>query len=81
MLVTLVDVLGYASTIRKGYRYPYEEMPTSFSLNSLKFVFAIFALSSYSIATVVYPASLVFMNGFVAILVIFRRQQMHARAG
>jgi|SRR3989344_33692 len=80
VLITLVDVLGYASTIRKGYRYPHEELATSFSLNSLKFVFAIFALQTYSIATVLYPASLIFMNGFVAILVVFRRWWAQGRS-
>ncbi len=74
VLVTIIDVLGYASTIRKGYRYPHEEMATSFSLNSLKYVFALFALQAYSIATVLYPASLIFMNGLVAVLVVVRRR-------
>ncbi len=83
ILVTLVDVLGYASTLRKGYLHPSEENITSFGLNSLKFVAAIFALQSYSLVTWLYPGALIIMNGSVAILVAIRRWQnlpFHSRA-
>ena len=75
MLVTTVDVLGYASTLRKGYRYPHEENVASFSMQSLKYVVSITALQSYSLVTWLYPAAMIVMNSAVAILVAARQYQ------
>ncbi len=79
VLVTFIDVLGYGSTLKKGYTKPHEEMITSFALNSLKYAVALFALQSYSVATWLYPAALVFMNGLVAAMVAYRRTKIHIR--
>jgi hypothetical protein len=75
VLATATDVVGYGSTIRKGWREPDRDSATSFALNSVKFVPALFALESYSLATWLYPATLVVVNGFVAVMLVVRRQQ------
>ena len=54
--------LGYGSTIKKGWIEPQKDSVTSFALNSAKFVPSLFALQSYSLATWLYPATLVLMN-------------------
>jgi hypothetical protein len=76
IIVTLVDVLGYASTLRKGWHKPGEDMITSFGLNSIKFIFSILALSSYSIATWFYPAWMIIMNGLVVVVLVTRRNKL-----
>lgn len=76
VLATIVDVVGYLPTIRKGWFEPHKDSATSFSLNSLKFVPALFALESYSVATWLYPATLVVVNGGVATLLLVRRRRV-----
>jgi hypothetical protein len=80
VLATATDVIGYGSTIRKGWSEPDEDSATSFALNSAKFVPALFALESYSLATWLYPATLVVVNGFVAMMLVVRRQQLASRS-
>ena len=75
IIVTVTDAIAFIPTFRKGYAKPYEETILTFSMSVLKFVFAIFALQSFSVATVLFPASLVLSNGlFVAMILIRRRQ-------
>jgi hypothetical protein len=76
VLATAVDCAGYAPTFRKGWRAPHQDSVASFSLNSAKFVPAILALHSYSVATWLYPATLVVMNAAVATVLIWRRRMV-----
>jgi len=76
ILATATDVLGYSSTIKKGWAEPHKDSATSFALNSAKFVPALLALRSYSLTTWLYPATLVAMNGAVAIMLLSRRRQV-----
>lgn len=73
MFATAADVLGYTPTIKNGWNQPYSDSELCFWLNSFKFIPALYALDAYSIATWLYPASLVIMNGSVAIVLRVRR--------
>jgi hypothetical protein len=77
ILATTTDVIGYASTIKKGWAEPNKDSATSFALNSAKFVPSLLALGSYSLATWLYPATLVLMNGAVATMLLLRRRRIH----
>jgi hypothetical protein len=71
--LTAIDVLGYFPTIEKGRETPWEDSVVSFFLNSVKFIFGIAALRSLSFATWVtwvYPATLIIMNGYVAVTLL-----------
>jgi hypothetical protein len=74
ILIASVDVLGYGPTIRKSYHYPHEEKAISFGLNSVKHLFSFLALQNYIIATWIYPASQIFMNSLVVVLLLIRRK-------
>jgi hypothetical protein len=74
VIVTLTDALAFAPTFRKGYQKPFEETASTFALSSLKFLIALFALESYSLATWLYPASLVLMNGAFVVMLLIRRK-------
>jgi hypothetical protein len=76
ILATTTDIIGYGSTLKNGWTKPHKDSATSFALNSAKFVPSLFALESYSIATWLYPATLVLMNGAVAAMLIVRRRQL-----
>lgn len=82
VLATLTDVLGYAPTIRKGWVAPDTDDARSFLWNGIKFVPAVLALGSYSLATVLYPATLVVVNcGVWAMLLIRGRTVLRRRNG
>ena len=49
ILTTLVDLLGFAPTIRKSWNRPHTETLTFYYLNSLRFGLAIIALQKYTI--------------------------------
>jgi hypothetical protein len=76
LLTTLIDVLGFAPTIRKSWHNPHSETLSFYYLNSLRFALGIFALQQYSIVTAVYPITWFFANGLFALLLLFRRKQV-----
>jgi hypothetical protein len=76
LLIASIDVLGYAPTLRKSYHYPNEEKSITFGLNSLKHFFSFLALQNYMVATWIYPASQIFMNALVVVLLLIRRKQL-----
>lgn len=76
VLIASIDVLGYGPTIRKSYYFPHEEKAISFGLNAVKHFFSFLALQNYIIATWIYPASQIFMNSLVVVLILVRRKQL-----
>jgi hypothetical protein len=78
ILATVVDVLGYGPTLTKAWSRPNSDSITSFTLNSLKFIPSLFAMNSVSVATCVYPSTLVVVNLGVGLLLLFRRRHQSA---
>jgi len=74
ILAATVNVLGFGPTVTKAWNRPFSDSVTTFALNSLKFVPSFFALDTVSVATWVFPATLVVANAVVA-LVIYRRRR------
>lgn len=81
ILVSLIDMLGFAPTIRKSWHRPHEETLISYVLNTVRFVLALFALEQYSIVTVLYPATWLAANGLFSLFLIARRQQLDRSNG
>jgi uncharacterized membrane protein YphA (DoxX/SURF4 family) len=69
-------VAGFAMNIRKAYKKPKEENSVAFWLNTLKFVPAIGALSSYTFLTVAYPLLAATGNAAVALVVGLRNRSL-----
>jgi hypothetical protein len=76
IIIASIDVIGYGPTLRKCFYYPHEEASASFGLNSAKHTFALLALQHYMVATWIYPASQIFMNGLVVSLIAIRKKQL-----
>ena len=74
ILVTITYALGFLPTFYKGYLRPNEETLETFALNASKFGIAVFALSSFSVATWLYPAALFFLNSVLAGMLFIRRR-------
>lgn len=74
IIITAIDLVAFAPTIRKAFYDPETENATTYALSGIKFVISILALSSFTLTTVLYPLSLVVVNlGFVALLVVRRK--------
>lgn len=57
VILTTVDLLGFAPTFRKAYNHPYEEQLTFFTLIASRNLIAIMALEHYSLTTILFPAA------------------------
>lgn len=66
IILTTVDLIGFAPTFRKAYHYPNEEQLLFFVLMACRNLIAIIALEHYSITTVLFPAA----TGLACILLI-----------
>ena len=74
LLITFIDALGFLPTVRKSYNKPHEETLITFLLSTVKYGLVIVALQNYTLVTVLFPLSLVIMNGlFVAMLLVRRK--------
>lgn len=76
VLATLVDVVGYYPTVRKGWADPVSESRASFALNGLKFAPALLAMESFSVATSLYPLTILIANLGVATTLAARRRAL-----
>jgi hypothetical protein len=78
VLATTADVIGYYSTLKKGWFEPHRDDDVSFLLNSIKFFVALPALESYSVGTCLYPATIGVMNFVVFGILRFRQWHLSA---
>jgi len=73
VLAAAVNVLGFGPTVTKAWARPHSDSVTTFLLNGLKFIPSLFAMDSVSVATCVFPVTLVFANLAVALVIHARR--------
>jgi hypothetical protein len=74
VLAAAVMVLGFGPTVTKAWTRPHSDSVTTFALNGLKFVPSFFALDTVSLATWLFPATLVATNLAVALIIYARRK-------
>ena len=74
IIITIIDAVAFAPTFRKAWVDPSTETEITFVLSAVKFIFAIAALQSYSLVTVLYPASLVLANGTFVLMLVYKRR-------
>jgi len=75
VIITIIDPIAFAPTIRKAYHHPETENVWLYVLSGVKFIFGILALASFSWTTALYPASLVLANGVFVAMHIWRSGQ------
>jgi hypothetical protein len=81
LCVTLfATLLGFTMTLKKAWAKPHEEAALSFALNAIKFLPAIFALSSMSFLTVAYPLTAGLANAAVVAVVLIRTRLLRSRS-
>jgi hypothetical protein len=75
VVLTVVDLLGFGPTIRKINTAPYSESVAFFALFAVRNIIVVAALERYSVATVLFPASIAAACICLMILVGYRRRQ------
>lgn len=73
VILTTVDLLGFAPTFRKAYSRPYEEQLTFFIIIASRNLIAILALEHYSLTTVLFPAATALACILFIQMVVLRR--------
>ncbi len=74
ILLTTIDLLGFGPTIRKAYDHPYEESLLFIFMFFLRNTFALLALESYSLTTMLFPLSISVVCLFLCTLISYRRR-------
>lgn len=74
ILLTTIDLLGFGPTIRKAYDHPFEESLLFIFMFFLRNTFALLALESYSLTTVLFPLSICVVCLFLCTLISYRRR-------
>ncbi len=74
LLITVIDAGGYYPTFRKSWSNPREENIIVYILDTIKYVFALFALSHYSVITTLSPLFIVLAEGSLVLLILWRRR-------
>ena len=76
IILTMIDVFGFAPTFRKSFYHPFDEQLGFYVLMASRNVVVVLALEYYSVITALFPA-LTGLLAFVFILmVMIRRKQM-----
>lgn len=76
ILTVLIDLLGFAPTVRKSWNQPFTETLSFYYLNSLRFGLAVIALQKYSLITALYPISWLVANSIFALVLVVRQKQV-----
>lgn len=74
LLLTGIDVIGFAPTLRKAYAQPHEEQLTFFVLMAMRNALVVLALEHYSITTLSFPVATGIACLMLIALVLLRRR-------
>jgi hypothetical protein len=80
IVVTLVNLVAFAPTVRSGYRKPNQETASLFFFGTVKYLISLFALSTLSLTTTLFPLSVIVSNTFFVCMLLFRRTQLSKSA-
>ncbi|MES2662468.1 MAG: hypothetical protein V4629_04100 [Pseudomonadota bacterium] len=74
IILTAIDLLGFGPTFRKSYHDPYSESLVFYGWFVFRNILILFALESYSLTTVLFPAAVGLACGIFILMLIWRRQ-------
>lgn len=77
-ILTLVDLLGFGPTFRKGYDHPHQDSLVFFMLMTIRNLLVVAALQHYSATTVMFPASIAVACMAYIVMVMYRRADRRA---
>lgn len=75
LLVSISDVTGAIPTIRKAYKFPFEENPQTFIFGIAYYIFSLFALQDFSFTTSLYHFAIIAVDIVIILVVYLRRRK------
>ncbi len=81
VMVIIVDFIGFMPTLRKIYIDSSSETMTMYALCSLSNVFALGALTSVTVTTLLCPVSFMLINGGCAVVIATQRRKTSLVSG
>lgn len=76
IILTGVDLCGFAPTVRKSWSAPYSETLSFYLITSLRHALSFFALVEYNIVTWLFPVAWCLVNVSFSIFLIVRRRSL-----
>lgn len=76
ILVVFIDIMSFLPTMLKGWRKPWTETIVTFGMSGIKNGLSIYALGTYSLINVMYPAYSLIANLFFVMMLILRRKRI-----
>ncbi|MDB2415310.1 hypothetical protein N9W34_06020 [Rickettsiales bacterium] len=73
IVLTAIDIIGFAPTFRKAYYNPFEENLTFFVIMGIRNLISTFAIVNYSIITTLFPAFMTLACAILVPMIIWRR--------
>jgi hypothetical protein len=81
ILLSTVDMLGFAPTVRKSWNAPYSETLSLYTITTFRHGLSLLALEHYSIVTWLFPGTWVVANAAFSIFLILRRRKISRGVG
>ncbi len=75
VIMTLIDMLAFAPTLRQAYQQPFAEVVSFYFMIVIRNVLAIAALADYSWTTALFPAAIGSASLLMVALLLWRRRQ------
>lgn len=76
ILITIADMLGFAPTIRKSLKKPYDETLSTYAIGGLKWILSLFALKTLTFTICLYPIAMIIGNWLLVSLLLVRRSAL-----
>lgn len=74
ILLSTIDMLGFAPTVRKSWDEPYTETLSLYTITTFRHALSIVALENFNIVTMLFPSTWVVANALFSIMLIMRRR-------
>ncbi len=76
ILIAISDIIALVPTIRKAYKFPFEENALSFAVGAINYPIAILALNTLTFTTWLYPAVIGLTDAILVVLILIRRKKL-----
>ncbi len=80
ILLSAIDMLGFAPTIRKSWNAPFSETLSLYVVTTFRHGLSLLALEKYNVVTMLFPATWVIANAAFAVMLIQRRRAISSKA-
>ena len=77
VIMTTVDVLGFAPTLRQAYHHPHQEQVGFYLWFVIRNILVCLALENLTITTLVFPVATGIASGLLVAVILYRRQHHH----